>query len=89
MQVILAQHVSGSGHVGTAIGLAQMFTAAMRSIAPALISSLFSISLQRHLAGGNLAFYVLIGLNLIAIRLSHFLPPRAISKSSINRNLLD
>ena len=81
MQVILAQQVSESGRIGTAIGIAQMSNAAMRSIAPALFSSLYSISLQRQLAGGNLVFYVLMGLNLLAICLSHSLPPRIISKS--------
>jgi hypothetical protein len=81
MQVILAQHVSESGRIGTAIGVAQMCNAGIRSIAPALFSSFFSISLQRHLAGGNLVFYVLMGLNLLAICLSHLLPPRIISKS--------
>lgn len=68
-----------------AIGSAQMPTAAisaMRSIAPTLVSSLFSIYLQQQLAGGNLVTYLLIGLNLMAIppiRLSHFLPLRIIS----------
>ncbi|KAF8813375.1 major facilitator superfamily multidrug-resistance, DHA1 sub-family [Phlegmacium glaucopus] len=81
VQVVLARHVSESGRMGTAIGLAQMLAAAMRTIAPALVSSLFSISLERHLAGGNLVFYLLIGLGLLAIRLSHFLPPPIISKS--------
>jgi hypothetical protein len=80
MQVVLAQHVSESGRIGTAISIAQMCNAAMRSIAPTLFSSLFSISLQRQLAGGNLVFYVLMGLNLLAIYLSHFLPLRIISK---------
>ena len=84
MSVVLAQHVSESGRVGTAISIAQMCNAAMRSIAPALFSSLFSISLQRQLAGGNLVYYVLMGLNLLAICLSHFLPPRIISKSEQN-----
>ena len=81
MQVVLAQHVSGSGRVGTAISIAQMCNAAMRSIAPALFSSFFSISLQRQRAGGNLVFYVLMGLTLMAICLSHLLPPRITSKS--------
>jgi hypothetical protein len=81
MQVVLAQHVSESGRIGTAIGIAQMCNAGVRSIAPAFFSSLFSISLQRQLAGGNLVFYVLMGLHLLAIYLSHFLPPRIISKS--------
>ena len=80
MQVILAQHVSNSGRMGTAIGIAQMSNAGVRSIAPALVSSLFSISLQRQLAGGDLVFYVLIGLILLATRLSYLLPPRVISK---------
>ena len=67
--------------MGTAIGLAQMFNAAMRSIAPGVVSSLFSVSLGRQLAGGNLVFYILMGLNLLAIRLSLLLPLRAISKA--------
>jgi hypothetical protein len=81
MQVILAQHVSESGRIGTAISIAQMCNAAMRSIAPVIFSSFFSISLQRQLAGGDLVFYVLMGLILIAICLSHFLPPPIILKS--------
>ena len=81
MEVVLAQHVSASGRIATAMSIAQMCNSAMRSIAPALFSSLFSISLQRQLAGGNLVFYVLMGLNLLAICLSHFLPQCIISKS--------
>ena len=81
MEVILAQHVSESGRVGTAMSVAQMCNSAMRSFAPALFSSLFSISLQRQLAGGNLVFYVLMGLNFPVMCLSHLLPPHIISKS--------
>ena len=77
----MAQHASGSGNMGMAIGIAQMSNAGIRSIAPALVSSLFSISLQRQLAGGNLVFYLLMGLNLLAIRLSYLLPQRVISTS--------
>lgn len=84
MQVILVQHVSESGRIGTAIGFAQMSNAAMRSIAPTIFSSLFSISLQRQLAGGNLVFFILMGLNLLAMYLSHFLPPRITSNSGLH-----
>jgi len=81
MQVVLAQHVSTSGGMGTAIGIAQMSKAAMGAIAPALVSALYSISSQRQLAGGDLVFYVLIGVNVLGVRLSHLLPPRVIPKS--------
>ena len=81
IQVVLAQHVSESGRVGTAISIAQMFNAAMRSIAPALFSSLYSISLQQQFAGGNLVFCLMMGLNLLAICLTNFLPPHITSKS--------
>ena len=80
VEVILAQHVSASGRIGTAMSVAQMCNSGMRSFAPALFSSLFSISLQGRLAGGNLVFYILMGLILLAMCLSHFLPPH-ISKS--------
>ncbi|KAF8813379.1 MFS general substrate transporter [Phlegmacium glaucopus] len=74
MQVVLAQHVADSGRMGTALGIGQMLTSGMRSMSPVLVSSLFSISLQRHLAGGNLVFYILMGLTLFFVRISHFLP---------------
>ena len=82
IQVVLAQHATESGRIGTAIGIAQMSNAAVRTVAPALVSSLFSISLQRQLAGGNLVFYLLMGLNLLVIRLTHLLPLPPILKSS-------
>ena len=82
IQVSLAQHATNSGRIGTAIGIAQMSNAAVRTIAPALVSSLSSISLQRQLAGGNLVFYLLMGLNLLVIRLTLILPPPPILESS-------
>ena len=74
MQVMLGQYVANSKHMGTALGIGQMLTSGMRSISPVLVSSLFSISLQRHLAGGNLVFYILMGSTLLIVRISHFLP---------------
>jgi MFS family permease len=81
MNIVLVQHVSESGHMGTAIGIAQVSTSVMGSIAPALASALFSISLERQLAGGDMVFYLLMGLSVLAMRLSHLLPPRVIAKS--------
>jgi len=82
INVVLAQHASNTGRIGTAIGIAQMSNAAIRSVAPAVVSSLFSISLERQLAGGNLVFYLLMGMNLLTIRLTLLLPPPPILKSS-------
>jgi len=78
--VVLPQHVAGSGRLGTALGIGQMLCSGMRSISPILVSSLFSISLQRQLAGGNLVFYILVGLTLFFVRISHFLPHPASTK---------
>ena len=74
MQIMQAQHVADSGRIATALGIAQMFASGLRSISPFIVSSLFSISLQKHLAGGNMVFYILIGVTLLFIRISHFLP---------------
>jgi hypothetical protein len=74
LHVIMAQQVADGGRMGTALGVSQMLTSVMRSISPFLVSSLFSISLQRQLAGGNLVFYVLMGLTLLYVRISHMVP---------------
>ena len=74
IQVMMAQQAANSGRMGTALGIGQMLTSGMRSISPFLVSSLFSISLQRHLAGGNLVFYILMGLTLLYVRISHMVP---------------
>jgi len=74
IQIIMATQVADSGRMGTALGIGQMLTSGMRSISPFLVSSLFSISLQKRLAGGNLVFYILMGLTLLYIRISHFIP---------------
>ena len=70
----MAQQVIDSGRMATALGIGQMLTSGMRSISPFLVSSLFSISLQRHLAGGNLVFYILMGSTLLFVRISYMLP---------------
>ena len=71
---MMAQQVADSGRMGTALGIGQMLTSGMRSISPFLVSSLFSISLQRHLAGGNLVFYILMLTTLLYICISHMVP---------------
>jgi hypothetical protein len=84
MHVVLAQQVADSGRIGTAIGIGQMLNSGMRSISPFVVSSLFSISLQRHLAGGNLVFYILMGLTLLYVRISHMVPHPPASVQNIN-----
>ena len=71
---MMAQQVADSERMGTALGIGQVLTSGMRSISPFLVSSLFSISLQRHLAGGNLVFYILMGSTLLHVRISHMIP---------------
>ena len=90
IQILMAQQVADSGRMGTALGIGQMLTSGMRSISPFLVSSLFSVSLQKHLAGGNLVFYILMGLALLYIRISHFIPhPPVVQNKNHGRPLRD
>lgn len=73
IQVLIVETVPAGGLLGTANGFGQMLASGMRTIAPSLASSLFSISLQLNLANGNLVYYVLIGMSLLAVRLSWLL----------------
>ncbi|KAH9481773.1 Major facilitator-type transporter psiT2 [Psilocybe cubensis] len=74
LQVILVECVPEGGPMGTVNGVAQMLGSGMRSLAPTFASSLFSISLQRKLAGENMVFYILMALTLTAMRASKLLP---------------
>ncbi|KAG6816248.1 hypothetical protein H0H93_008239, partial [Arthromyces matolae] len=60
--------------LGTTNGMLQAVASATRSIGPTLTSSLFSISLERNLAGGNMVFMVLFVVVTIGVRLTFLLP---------------
>ena len=75
IQVIVVESVPPGGPMGTANGLAQMASSGSRTVAPTLATSLFALSLQRNLAGGNLVYYFFLGLTLVGIYGTSFLPP--------------
>ena len=85
MQVLIVESVPEGGLLGTANGFGQMLASGIRTIAPSLSSSLFSISLQMNLADGNLVYYFLFGMTLLAMRLSWLLrdPTRTRMKSGV------
>ena len=66
--------------MGTVNGVAQMLGSGMRSLAPTFASSLFSISLQRGIAGGNMVYYILLAMTLVAVRCTTLLPQRQTKK---------
>jgi MFS family permease len=80
LQVILVENVPENGPMGTLNGIAQMLGSGMRSIAPTFASSLFSISLQRGLAGGNMVYYILLAMTFVSSRLSLMLPKHVKAK---------
>ncbi|KAJ7183242.1 major facilitator superfamily multidrug-resistance, DHA1 sub-family [Mycena filopes] len=62
------------GSVGSVNGLAQVVGTVLRGLAPSFASSLFSLSAEHRLVGGNLVYIVLIVLALTAARCSLLLP---------------
>ncbi|KAF8896549.1 major facilitator superfamily multidrug-resistance, DHA1 sub-family [Infundibulicybe gibba] len=74
IQIITIQSIPSPDSMGAMNGLAQTLACTMRTLAPSIASSLFSISLERNLAGGNLVYIILLGINLIGIRASFMLP---------------
>ncbi len=61
--------------LGLTNGLAQMTASTVRAIAPAASSSLFSVSLEKHLAGGTLVYWV-----LCIIAVAGIAPTRCLSR---------
>ncbi|KAJ7827454.1 major facilitator superfamily multidrug-resistance, DHA1 sub-family [Mycena leptocephala] len=65
----------------TVNGLAQIVGPTLRSIAPTFASSLFALSVEHHIAGGNMVYIVLIAVALGAVRWSLLLPRTLRSES--------
>ncbi|KAF4614258.1 hypothetical protein D9613_007947 [Agrocybe pediades] len=82
LQYILVESVPENGPLGTVNGVAQMLGSATRSIAPTFASSLFSVSQRQQLAGGNMVYYVLLGLTVLGIRCTSLLPKTSRRTSS-------
>lgn len=60
--------------LGATNALAQMASTIMRSLAPSVASSLFAISLERNLLGGNMVYMILMLVSLSGLRASFMLP---------------
>ncbi|KAI0671932.1 major facilitator superfamily domain-containing protein [Trametes maxima] len=70
--------------LGLTNGLAQTTASIVRAIAPSLASSLFSLTLERHLAAGTLVYWVLCGITLAGLVASRWLPA-TLRTEGINR----
>ncbi len=67
IQVLIVQSAPDPAVLGTVNGLAQMLSSGLRGVAPALASSLFSMTLDRNLAGGFMVYIIMSMLALMAV----------------------
>ncbi|KAF8634143.1 hypothetical protein AX15_001048 [Amanita polypyramis BW_CC] len=76
MQVIIQGVAPNRSSLGAMNGLAQCVASASRSLAPSMTSSLYAVSLQRRLAGGNAVYYILLVIIACGIKVSFTLPKK-------------
>lgn len=63
--------------LGALNGLAQTTASIVRALAPSTATSLFSVSLEKDLLGGNLVYLVLCSIVVVGMVASYQLPVRA------------
>jgi len=76
LSLITTGSVPNQSSLGTMNGLAQAMGCISKSLGPSFASSLHSISLQHHLAGGNAVYYIMMVIVAIGIRFTFMLPKR-------------
>ncbi|KAH7884757.1 major facilitator superfamily domain-containing protein [Phlebopus sp. FC_14] len=69
--------------LGATNGLAQTTASMMRAIAPSVSSSLFSLSLERNLAGGTAVYWILCALVIGGVFAATHLPSRLSTQSGV------
>ncbi|KAJ6518192.1 major facilitator superfamily domain-containing protein [Mycena vitilis] len=75
-QLFIVDSAPTRNSLGGVNGLAQMVASVLRSIAPSVASSLFSLSVSHHLLGGNFVFLILFAIALCGLRASLLLPKK-------------
>lgn len=67
MQLLVIDKTPSTNLLGSAMAIAQMATSGMRAFGPSAASSLFAISHQRHLAGGQMVYLLLSAMTIAGI----------------------
>lgn len=60
--------------VGATNGFAQVIVSIMRAVGPAAANSAFSISIEKQYLGGNLVYFVMVGMVCMAMGVGILLP---------------
>ncbi|KAF5379785.1 hypothetical protein D9615_005700 [Tricholomella constricta] len=74
-QLFILDAAPGNAALGAVNGLSQMMSSVVRTLAPTIASSLFSISLQKQLVGGYMVYAIVVGIVLAGWSMSLLLPP--------------
>ena len=67
--------VPNQNALGATNGVAQTFVSISRAVGPAMVTSMYSYSLQHNILGGNAVYVVLLIMCVASIRLAFYLPP--------------
>ncbi|KAJ6488177.1 major facilitator superfamily domain-containing protein [Mycena vitilis] len=81
-QIFIVDAAPTQNSLGGVNGLAQMVSSTLRSVAPSVAASLFSVSVAHNLLDGNFVFFVLCGISLCAARSALLLPKKLHSDSA-------
>ncbi|RXW25525.1 hypothetical protein EST38_g340 [Candolleomyces aberdarensis] len=85
LMLMVIQNTPSKLLLGSANGAAQMVTSGSRALAPAIASSLFSLSIQRNLLGGHAVYYIFVVLTAIVIRASRYLPSPPLEQATASQ----
>ncbi|KAJ7589846.1 major facilitator superfamily domain-containing protein [Mycena floridula] len=76
MQVLIVDSAPSKAALAVTNSLGQIVACCLRSMAPSVASSLFSVSLQYNLLGGRFVYAVILGTILVAFRVTFWLPKK-------------
>ena len=63
--------------IGAVSGFAQMIVAIVRAVGPSAMNSAFALGIEKHVMGGNFAYWLMAGMAVIALGFGTALPKRS------------
>ena len=86
MMLMVIENAPSKLLLGSVNGVAQMVTSGSRALAPAIASSLFSLTIQRNLLDGYAVYWIFLLLAAAVVQGSRYLPsPPSLEQTTSNR----
>jgi len=74
VSIFISAAAPNKASIGATNGIAQVAVSVMRAVGPAAVNSAYSLSIEEHIMGGYFAYWVMVAVVGLTLRVGYLLP---------------